>query len=96
MDFLKRDWINLSGWPLSKTELDQYYEQAKSYVEISTSIFDDRVWGEIGLDPNILNLNYKKIRTIFYRNSGFIKNKISYPVNFKKYLFNKKNKNIKD
>ena len=24
MDFLKRDWINLSGWPLSKTELDQY------------------------------------------------------------------------
>tara|TARA_X000000950_G_C13920898_1_gene663332 strand:+ start:12704 stop:14251 length:1548 start_codon:yes stop_codon:yes gene_type:complete len=34
IDFLKRDWINQSGWPIEYNELDTFYERSKYYLDI--------------------------------------------------------------
>ena len=33
-DFLERDWINLSGWPIFKKDLDPYYNEASKFLNI--------------------------------------------------------------
>jgi choline dehydrogenase-like flavoprotein len=33
-DFEKRDWVPHSGWPISRTELDPFYERAGAVVEL--------------------------------------------------------------
>lgn len=35
IDFEKRSWVPMSGWPFSKNDLDPYYERANSYVAIA-------------------------------------------------------------
>lgn len=34
IDFEKRDWVANSGWPISKDELDPYYERASKFLKI--------------------------------------------------------------
>ena len=96
IDFLKRNWVNHSGWPINRNDLDPYYKKANSYVEIATNIFDGRVWEQIGLKSNPLNLNPNKVETHFRHRSGFRKKSSFKPINFKKYLFDTKNKTNKN
>ena len=34
LDFEARDWVPNSGWPISRTDLDPWYDKARAYVEI--------------------------------------------------------------
>jgi len=40
IDFVERDWIPGSGWPISRKELDPYYDAAASYCDLSKPVFD--------------------------------------------------------
>ena len=40
IDFEKRDWVPYSGWPISRAELDPYYERAHTYAELGPYEYD--------------------------------------------------------
>ena len=45
-DFRIRPWIQYSGWPITRAELDPFYRRATSYVQIPSSEFAPRAWAE--------------------------------------------------
>ncbi len=46
IDFVKRDWVPLSGWPISRKDIDPYYPLAGKMVEIGPGEFEDTYWLE--------------------------------------------------
>ena len=77
IDFLKRDWIKKSGWPIKLNDLNPYYKKANMYFELSTDVWDEKIWNDIGLQSNLLNLNEDKVKTLLRYRSGFLKKSIS-------------------
>jgi choline dehydrogenase-like flavoprotein len=52
IDFVKRDWVPHSGWPIGRAELDPYYRDAHKLFEIGDFNYEQEVWSELGLaDP---------------------------------------------
>ncbi|WP_267361395.1 MULTISPECIES: GMC family oxidoreductase [unclassified Methylobacterium] len=43
MDFEARDWVPHSGWPIRKSDLDPYYEQAKRLINFKKPWISDRL-----------------------------------------------------
>ncbi len=89
VDFAARDWVSNSGWPIDGVELLPFYREAKRYVEISTDIFDEKIWNALGIAPPY-KFNFNEVSTVFESRSGFLA-KDGYlnwagPVLFKKYL----------
>lgn len=39
IDFKARSWVPQSGWPISKSDLDPYYQAAKPYCDLENSFF---------------------------------------------------------
>ena len=39
IDFQTRSWIPNSGWPISRSDLDPYYQAAKAYCDLQNPIF---------------------------------------------------------
>lgn len=39
-DFIKRDWLPFSGWPISHTDLAQYFPRAQQSIEAGLPLFD--------------------------------------------------------
>jgi choline dehydrogenase-like flavoprotein len=46
MDFEKRDWIPYSGWPITKSDIDDYYNQAQKYFELGPYEYGAEYWSE--------------------------------------------------
>lgn len=45
IDFKKREWIPNSGWPITRTELNPYYQKAASILQLPEStFFDNDTW----------------------------------------------------
>jgi choline dehydrogenase-like flavoprotein len=44
IDFEKRDWVAHSGWPITKTDLDPFYERAQKNLELGPYNYDVRYW----------------------------------------------------
>jgi choline dehydrogenase-like flavoprotein len=40
IDFEKRDWVPYSGWPISRADLDPYYERAHQVVQTGPYNYD--------------------------------------------------------
>ena len=52
IDFVKREWVPHSGWPIGRAQLDPYYRDAHSLFEIGNFNYEHEVWRELGLtDP---------------------------------------------
>ena len=55
IDFKKRDWVNGSGWPLSREDLDPYYRKASDILELQTSPPDaDMMKSSLEFDRNVI------------------------------------------
>ena len=46
IDFEKKDWIPYSGWPITKKDLDPYYESAHKLLKIGPYNYDVKDWIE--------------------------------------------------
>jgi len=44
IDFKKRDWINNSGWPINRKDLDPYYKRASPYLDLGPYEYDVDYW----------------------------------------------------
>ncbi|MCW3119030.1 MAG: family oxidoreductase [Chitinophagaceae bacterium] len=44
IDFEKRDWVPHSGWPITRKDLDPFYERAHKIIELGPYEYDDAYW----------------------------------------------------
>jgi choline dehydrogenase-like flavoprotein len=44
IDFEKRDWVPHSGWPISRQDLDPYYERAQRHLDLGPYHYDLDYW----------------------------------------------------
>jgi choline dehydrogenase-like flavoprotein len=44
LDFEKRDWVPYSGWPISRADLDPYYERAHKVAQTGAYNYDPEYW----------------------------------------------------
>lgn len=52
LDFEERDWLPVSGWPISRESLDPYYERVFDLIGIHRPFeFDGRVWNHVKARP---------------------------------------------
>ena len=51
IDFKKREWIPLSGWPITLEDINPFYPRAQKYVEIGNDDFTLAHWQE--KDPTL-------------------------------------------
>ncbi|WP_294119993.1 GMC family oxidoreductase [Sphingomonas sp.] len=52
IDFVKRDWVPHSGWPITRADLDPHYREAHKLFDIGDFNYEQEVWRELGLtDP---------------------------------------------
>lgn len=76
IDFEKRDWIPLSGWPIGREELEPYYRRAHPYFELGTRGYDPQEWAaafpefsevrlDVGNTPVVEKLYQRSPRTKF-------------------------------
>jgi choline dehydrogenase-like flavoprotein len=50
IDFVRRDWVEGSGWPISFGDLKPYYEQALDFEGLGRCLTDDdEVWAAVGI-----------------------------------------------
>jgi choline dehydrogenase-like flavoprotein len=55
IDFTKRSWIDHSGWPITRTDLDPYYERAHKKLELGPYNYEMAFWqkGDPAMTPLI-------------------------------------------
>src|SRR5258708_16002793 len=44
IDFIKRDWVEHSGWPISRKDLDPFYSRAQKNPELGPSEYGLSYW----------------------------------------------------
>lgn len=44
IDFMKRDWVPHSGWPITRQDLDPYYARACEKLKLGPNNFDIKFW----------------------------------------------------
>jgi choline dehydrogenase-like flavoprotein/predicted dehydrogenase len=68
IDFEKRPWIDYSGWPLTRSDLDPYLERAGAYLGLGPHCYDDRLWSQFGRSdqPKPL-LDHQFLEPIFWQ-----------------------------
>lgn len=47
LDFEARDWVDYSGWPLSRTEMGPFYTRAQPYCQLGPYRYDPTYWTPI-------------------------------------------------
>jgi len=50
IDFEKRAWMEHSGWPISKSDLDPFYARAHTYLELGPYEYDLKYWQQKDLE----------------------------------------------
>jgi choline dehydrogenase-like flavoprotein len=57
IDFAKRSWVEHSGWPVTKTDMDPYYERAHKKIELGPYDYNMTFWqkGNPAMEPLIKN-----------------------------------------
>jgi choline dehydrogenase-like flavoprotein len=51
IDFVRRDWVEASGWPISFDDLKPYYDKALYFEGLGRCLTDDdKVWAAVGME----------------------------------------------
>lgn len=67
LDFEVRPWVAHSGWPISKADLDPFYERAQSVCELGNYVYDERMFDALEIEQPDLDL--ERLKTFFFRYS---------------------------
>ena len=61
IDFKKREWIPLSGWPISLDDINPFYPRAQKYVELGNDDYTVAHWQQKDPTLNPLPLDENKV-----------------------------------
>ena len=68
IDFTRRDWIPYSGWPVTRAELQPYYEQAFGFLDLGTWDLDrPERWAGPGVPFRLPDLSGRRIASKLFR-----------------------------
>ena len=65
IDFVKRDWVPHSGWPITLDDLQDYYRVAHDSLELGEYDYEPGIWEKLRLSP--IDFNPEEITTRFWR-----------------------------
>lgn len=54
IDFIKREWVEHSGWPISLNDLDPYYKKTKDILDLHSHEYSLKYWQKT--NANFINL----------------------------------------
>ncbi|MGB7931009.1 MAG: GMC family oxidoreductase [Gammaproteobacteria bacterium] len=69
IDFEARDWVPYSGWPITRADLDPYYERAQPVTETGPFRYDATSFWEEQIGARMLPLSLGLITTTFFQYS---------------------------
>jgi choline dehydrogenase-like flavoprotein len=69
IDFEARDWIPHSGWPITRAELNPYYERAQTVTETGPFRYDATAFWEKQVGAKMLPFSQGLISTTFFQYS---------------------------
>jgi len=69
IDFEARDWIPHSGWPITRADLDPYYQRAQVLTETGPFRYDATEFWEKTLDTKMVPFSRGLITTTFFQYS---------------------------
>jgi choline dehydrogenase-like flavoprotein len=60
IDFNRRAWVPHSGWPITRSDLDQFYREAHDWLQLGRFNYEHEIWEELGIptpgfDPSRIN-----------------------------------------
>lgn len=58
IDFKKRNWVENSGWPIEKKDLDPFYKRSQSYLDLGPYEYNLKYWRD--KDPSLEPLPFDK------------------------------------
>lgn len=67
-DFEERSWVPHSGWPITLSELEPYYDLAHEFLEIGPATFDAELFAEATGHPLILQ-DSDRVETVVFQYS---------------------------
>jgi choline dehydrogenase-like flavoprotein len=66
-DFDSRPWVNHSGWPLTRAQLDPYFERAGVYLGLGPHCYDESLWARFKVPRPTPALDEQLIEPIFWQ-----------------------------
>lgn len=69
IDFEERDWVENSGWPIKKSDLDPYYKKAHEICELQEYEYDSEYW-EKQLKRKAIEFDEKLVKTKIWQKSA--------------------------
>ncbi|MBR8836307.1 MAG: Gfo/Idh/MocA family oxidoreductase [Stigonema ocellatum SAG 48.90 = DSM 106950] len=66
-DFEYRDWIQYSGWPIDRRELDPYLERAGEYLGLGPHCYNEKLWQQFKVNPPKPSLNQQFLEPVFWQ-----------------------------
>jgi choline dehydrogenase-like flavoprotein len=61
VDFQPRPWLGLTGWPVTRDELQPFYVRAQEVVEAGSYEYDARLWGEAAARFDAFDLRHLEL-----------------------------------
>ncbi|MFM7423694.1 MAG: GMC oxidoreductase [Elainella sp.] len=68
IDFEQRDWVPYSGWPITKADLDPYYERAHQVCQIGPYSYSAEDWADEQAQP--LPFTGERVKTHMFQFGG--------------------------
>jgi choline dehydrogenase-like flavoprotein len=65
IDFERRDWVPHSGWPISRADLEPWYQIAHDSLELGEYEYSAALWCKLALEP--IDFDPEEIATTFWR-----------------------------
>lgn len=67
MDFVTRDWVPHSGWPMSKASLEPYFNRAAQVLNLGPNLNGEELWSLIGPKVKRPALDNSKLQSFFWQ-----------------------------
>jgi choline dehydrogenase-like flavoprotein len=67
LDFDSRSWIPYSGWPLTRADLEPYFQRAAPYLGLAPARYDETLWEQFQVDPPRPPLDAPALKPMFWQ-----------------------------
>ena len=67
IDFVQRNWIPHSGWPISRDSLSSYFERASAILNLGPHVYDEEIWPLLGRSKPTPELSQGSVRSTFWQ-----------------------------
>ncbi|TAH13116.1 MAG: GMC family oxidoreductase [Curvibacter sp.] len=67
IDFAKRDWVDYSGWPITREDLNPYLKRAGEILGLGPNQYDDSLWSQFKMEKPRPCFNEENLRSEFWQ-----------------------------